>query len=139
MHEKKDKSFGGIETKYVKELAALSAARTASDERFSRHVDNVKGMREISDREEVSLEYEARKAQMKSDRELRELDEASGEDGEAGDKKNEKNDEKKGRRKRNAPRDDDVVLEEAFKVLSDLIRLTDGEEMPLRNISIWSW
>ena len=125
--------------KYVKELAALSAARTASDERFSRHVDNVKGMREISDREEVSLEYEARKAQMKSDRELRELDEASGEDGEAGDKKNEKNDEKKGRRKRNAPRDDDVVLEEAFKVLSDLIRLTDGEEMPLRNISIWSW
>jgi len=76
-------------------------------------------MKEIGDREEVSLEYEARKAQMKADRELRELDDEEDEE-----------DSKKHRRKRNERKEDDVVLDEAKLILMDLIRMTGGEELP---------
>ena len=110
--------------RYAKELRERSEARTAKDERFRKHAANVKGMRAISDREEVSLEYAARKAQMAADRELRELDDEDEDDEvEAAAKKR--------RRKRNEPKKDDVVLDEAFKVLSDLIRLKGGEEVPV--------
>ena len=94
------------------------------DPKFKKHLENVKGMREISDREEVSLEYETRLAQMKSDRELRELDDEENEDDD------EETSAKKRRRKRNAPKENDVVLNEAYKVLMDLIRMKDGEEVP---------
>ena len=112
--------------KYLHALNELSIARTESDERFRRHVENVRGMKAISEREDVSLEYEARKAQMAADRELRELDEAD-DDEDAAAKEDKK---KKKRRKRNEPKKDDVVLDEGFKVLMDLIRLTGGEEVP---------
>ena len=111
--------------RHVPQLAALSQARTAKDERFIRHVANVRGMKEISERETVSLEYAARKAQMAADRELRELDEDDDEDDEDSGRR------KKGRlRRRNEPRDDDVVLDEAFRIMSDLIRLNGGAEVP---------
>jgi hypothetical protein len=55
---------------------------------------------------------------MRQDRELRELDEEGNEE------------EENVRRKRNEPRKDDVVLEESFNVLVDLIDLTGSEEMP---------
>ena len=110
--------------RYVPTLNELSIARTKSDERFRKHVENVRGMKAISEREDVSLEYEARKAQMAADRELRELDEIGDEDDDDSEKK------KKKRRKRNEPRKDDVVLDEGFKVLMDLIRMTGGEEVP---------
>ena len=110
--------------RHVPTLRALSNARTAADPKFTRHADNVRGMREISDREEVSLEYGSRKAQMAADRELRELDE---EDDESGD---DSAAEKKRRRRRNEPRENDCVLEEAFRVLSDLVRLVGDEELP---------
>ncbi len=110
--------------KYVNQLRARSYDRTRNDERFVRHVANVNGMKEISDREEVSLEYAARKAQMAKDRELRELDDEEKEDDDGEDAA------KKRRRKRNEPKKDDVVLDEAYKVLSDLIRATNGEEVP---------
>ncbi|MBQ0033298.1 MAG: carboxy terminal-processing peptidase [bacterium] len=110
--------------KYAKALRDLSNERTSADEKFRKHLENVRGMREISDREEVSLEYAARKLQMAADRELRELD----------DEENEEDDEetaaKKRRRKRNEPKKNDVVLDESYKVLMDLIRLTGGEEVP---------
>ena len=109
--------------RYVPTLNELSIARTEADERFRKHVENVKGMKAISEREVVSLEYGARKAQMAVDRELRELDEGDDDDDESSEKK-------KKRRKRNEPRKDDVVLDEGFKVLMDLIRLTGGEEVP---------
>ena len=110
--------------KYVKPLRALSDERTSADEKFKKHLSNVRGMREISDREEVSLEYAARKAQMAADRELRELDDVEGEDDD------EEAAAKKRRRKRNEPKKNDVVLDESYKVLMDLIRLTGGEEVP---------
>ena len=113
--------------KYVPTLGGLSSERTKSSDRFRKHKENVKGMKAISEREDVSLEYEARKVQMAADRELRELDEAG--DDEEDDDSDKK---KKKRRRRNEPRKDDVVLEEGFNVLMDLIRLTGGEEVPER-------
>ena len=114
--------------RHVPMLNGLSVSRTTADERFVKHVENVKGMKAISEREDVSLEYEARKAQMAKDRELRELDEMDDDDDEGSEKK------KKKRRKRNEPRKDDVVLDESFKVLMDLIRLTGGEEVPAQKV-----
>ena len=112
---------------YVPRLRDLSRQRTDGDERFIRHLANVSGMKEISEREEVPLEHDARKAQMAADRELRELDDESDEDDDDASAKERK---KKGkRRRRNEPRDDDVVLDEAWRVLSDLIRLNGGAEV----------
>ena len=109
--------------KYVPTLRRLSDARLKGDARYLKHLDNVRGMKAISEREEVSLEYAARKAQMSADRELRELDDdADGDD--------EKTSKKSRRRRRNERREDDVVLDEAERILMDLISLTGGEEIP---------
>ena len=116
--------------KYVPTLQRLSDARLKADERYLRHVENVKGMKAISDRESVSLEYGARKAQMAADRELRELD-ADEDDEESTSKKKDKK-----RRRRNQRDDDDVVLDEANRILMDLIRLTEGAELPR---PAWIW
>ena len=107
---------------YVPELRRLAEARLAVDERYQKHIANVNGMKEISEREEVSLEREARKVQMAADRELRELDESD----------DDEEDEEKAvrRRRRNERAKDDVVLDAAFDVLSDLIRLNGGAEVP---------
>ena len=109
--------------KYVPTLRSLSSERVAKDERYKKHVANVQGMKEISDREDVSLEYAARKKQMAADRELRELDEddEDDEDAEAA---------KKRRKKRNERQKDDIVLDESFRILHDLIRLNGGDEVP---------
>ena len=107
---------------HVPELRRLAEARLAADERYARHLENVRGMKAISEREEVSLVYETRKAQMAADRELRELDD----EGDEGD------DEARTarRRRRNERARDDVVLDAAFDVLADLVRLCGGEELP---------
>lgn len=117
--------------KYVPELKRLSEERTKDDARYQKHIENVRGMKEISEREEVSLEYDTRKAQMMKDREFRELDEIG--EGNDDEEKAAKSEEKKSRsrRRRNAPKEDDPVLDEAYRILSDLVRLTAGEEAPL--------
>ena len=107
---------------YVPELKKLSEARLANDERYKTHIGNVDGMRAISDREEVPLERAARKAMMAADRELRELDDEDDE---------EKEERISSRRRRNQRKKDDVVLDESYRILSDLIRLTGGAEVPL--------
>ena len=109
---------------YVPELRRLAEARLAVDERYQKHLANVKGMKEMGDREEVSLEREARKVQMTADRELREFAESDGEDDEETEEKVSR------RRRRNERPKDDVVLDAAFDVMSDLIRLNDGAEVP---------
>ena len=58
---------------------------------------------------------------MKADREIRELEDGEGDDDE------EKAAKARRRRKRKL---DDIVLDEAFKVMGDLVRLTEGREMP---------
>ena len=107
---------------YVPQLKKLSEARLANDERYQKHVAHVEGMRKISDREEVPLERSARRAMMAADRELRELDDEDDE---------EKEEKISSRRRRNQRKKDDVVLDEAYRILADLVRLTGGAEVPL--------
>ena len=116
---------------YVPELRRLAEARLAGNERYQKHLANVAGMKAISDREEVSLEREARKAQMAADRELRELDDED-EDGDDEEKSSR-------RRRRNERAKDDVVLDAAFDVLSDLIRLSGGAELPRPKTNGGGW
>ena len=110
--------------RHVPELSRLSAARLKNDERYLKHLGNVRGMREISEREEVTLELNARRKLMAADRELRELDD------EPSDDDDDEEAAKKRRRKRNEPKKDDIVLDEAYRILMDLIRLNGGEELP---------
>ena len=116
--------------RHVDALRRLSEARTAADERFAAHLGNVRGMKAIMDREEVPLGREARKRMMAADRALNESvdDDGDGEDGDDGEEDGKKR--KKSRRRRNGPRENDVVLEEAYRILADLIRLNAGAEIP---------
>ena len=106
--------------KYIPELAERAGRRLAEDARYTRHLANVEGMKKMGERETVPLERAARKALMKADREIRELDES--EDGDE--------EKKPTRRKRNQRKSDDVVLDAAYDILSDLIRLNGGAELP---------
>ena len=117
---------------FVPDLRRLSDARLAGNERYSRHMANVKGMKDIADREEVPLGYDERRALAASDRALRELDDGDDdEDGVDGDEVDEEDDLPRQRRRRNERPRDDVVLDEAFNVLSDIVRMTHGEELPI--------
>ena len=109
--------------KYVPELRKLSAERMKVDERYLKHIKSVEGMKALSDREEVSLRYETRLVQMKADRELRELDEDE-------EDLSEEELEAKRRHHRNERMKDDVILDEANRILMDLIRLAGKEDMP---------
>ena len=109
---------------YVPALKSFSEKRLEGNARYLKHLENVKGMREIADRETVSLEYNARKAQMAADRTLRELDELDDENDEDSEKKKSK------RRRRNEPKKDDVVLDESKLIMMDLLRLIGDDELP---------
>jgi hypothetical protein len=61
---------------------------------------------------------------MAADREYREIDELEKEENE------EEKEDKPKRRRRNERKENDVVLDEAFRILSDLIRMNGGEEIP---------
>ena len=78
----------------------------------------------LSEREIVSLERTERPAMMRADRELREF----------GEENDEEKEESVSRRHRNRGKKDDVVLDESFLILSDLVRMTDGAELPVK---IW--
>lgn len=110
---------------YVPTLRSLSEKRLSTNERYKKHMLNVVGMKKLADREEVPLEYSARREMAAADRQLRELDEED--DGE-----------EEVSRRRKARKLDDVVLDESFAVLMDLIRLTKGEEIP-RPRGGWLW
>jgi len=106
---------------HIVEISHLSEARLKNDARYQKHLANVAGMKAMSERAEVPLERVARTQMMADDRELRELEEGEDE---------EKEEAVLARRKRNQRKKDDVVLDEAYRVLADLIRLTGTAEMP---------
>lgn len=108
---------------YVPRLAELSRKRTEADPAFVKHVANVAASRAVYDREVVPLEREARKRMMKADRALSDV---SSEDE---DDEDEKPKRRRGRR-RNSKKSNDLVLDEAYKVMADLIRLNKGAELP---------
>jgi len=103
---------------YVDTLKGLSSARLDGDERYRRHIESVEGMKAISERETVPLLRSERRAMMAADRALRELDD-DGDD-----------EEETSRRRRNRKKRDDVVLDEAYRILADLVRLVGDSEMP---------
>ena len=105
---------------YLPELRRRSSVRLGNDAKYQKHIKNVKGMKEISEREVVPLEIGVRRKMMAADRELRELDD--GEDDEAK--------EERVTRRRNAQAKDDIVLDEALRVLADLVELNGGAELP---------
>lgn len=106
---------------YIRELKKLSEKRLETNDRYQKHLANVEGMKALSEREEVPLEWNQRKTMMIADKELRELDEED--DDEDGYKSS--------RLHRNQQKKDDVVLDEAFNVMSDLIRLNRGAQIPV--------
>ena len=105
---------------YVPKLRELSEKRLADNEKYLKHVENVKGMKEISERTEVPLDFDSRLELTRSDRRYREIDELE----------KEEEDGEKRRRRRNELNKNDIVLEAALETLADLIRLTGGEELP---------
>jgi carboxyl-terminal processing protease len=115
---------------YIPALRKLADGRLGKSERYQKHLRNVEGMKSIGEREEVPLGREARKAMMAADRVFTEVDnDKEGDD----DGK-----EHKRRRKRNECAEDDVVLDAAFDILHDLIRLNGGAELPrARETSEW--
>ena len=109
--------------KYLSAVTNAAAARLGASERYQKHLENVEGMRRIADREEVPLEYNARRAMMAADRELHELDDPEGGD-------DEDEEESSSRRRRNKFKRDDVVLDAALDALCDLVRLNGGQTLP---------
>ncbi len=111
---------------YIPSLATNSAVRLAKNEKYSRHLDHVKGTKEALDRKFVSLDYATRKAQMAADRAMQEEDEKENEESEPTFRR---------RKAKNGKRPNDVVLEEAYNILSDLIHETKGAKMPRKATS----
>ena len=105
---------------YVGRLSNSCMKRLAGNDKYKKHIANVNGMKEIADRVEVPLEFSARLAQAESDRKFHEIDKQEEEEGGNSRRK----------RRRNDRGGDDIVLEAAFDILSDLIRLTGGAEIP---------
>lgn len=107
---------------YLPILATNSAARLAQNEKYTRHLEHVKGTKAAMDRTFVSLDYATRKAQMAADRAMQEEDEKENEDEETSSYRR--------RKAKKGTRSNDVVLEEAYNILADLIRQTKGAKMP---------
>ena len=107
---------------YLPILATNSAARLAKNEKYMRHLEHVKGTKAAMDRTFVSLDYATRKAQMAADRAMQEEDEKENEDEESSSYRR--------RKAKKGARNNDVVLEEAYNILADLIRQTKGAKMP---------
>ena len=111
---------------FIPELQERSAKRLAENERYQKHISHVDGMKAVGEREFVPLEREARLEMMRQDRELAESDSDS--------ENSNSSDEKKSRRRRNQLKSDDIVLDEAFDILSDLVELNGGNTLQIPQI-----
>lgn len=99
--------------KFVPQLKVLSAKRLAGNERYTRYCALVRHVKEINDQKIVPLEINARRKLMKAENEMRKL-----EDDEDADKPPD-------------DEEDDVVLGEALYILSDLVTLSGGADIPM--------
>ncbi|MBQ7189567.1 MAG: carboxy terminal-processing peptidase [Kiritimatiellae bacterium] len=101
-------------SKFIPQLKEKSAVRLAKNERYARHARNAQHIRDVNERVEVPLEINERRKLMKSEDELQKLEDEEEENA------NQKNKDK-----------DDVILEETFNILSDLIDLQGDEDIPM--------
>lgn len=115
--------------RYLRELTTRSATRVEKDERYQRHIKMVEGTKISFERESVPLERAARKAQMLADREVSERDEDAA-DLEAQAAQDEETPEPAAPTRARRRQQDDPVLDEAFRVVAELVRLSGGAELP---------
>jgi carboxyl-terminal processing protease len=100
----------------------LDLRHKSGDAAYLQHLRKVAAVKAISDREYVSLEYETRKKMMVKDR-------LANEDVDSEEEEEKKNLTRRGKAKV-GDREKDVVLNEAFSVLHDMVSLSGGEELP---------
>ena len=116
--------------KFVPRLKELSAVRLSENARYKRHSALVRHLQEVSERKEVPLEINARREQMRAESEIRKLeDEEFSETGAT-----EQTLEIDGvvtTAEIEKPKKEDVVLDEALNILSDLVTLSGGAELPM--------
>lgn len=99
----------------IPELRAKSAQRLAASARYGRYCRLVQHIRDLNDNTRLPLDMTSRKSMAQAEREIRRLQEAEEDGADKGIVK------------------DDVVLDESLGILSDLILLTGGAELPLQD------
>ena len=111
---------------YVGALKALSDARLRNNPKYAAHLKLVKLFHDNAEAKTVSLERTKRLAQMREEREMRKAEENADYDDDdfmddtmAAGKDKDKDAQK-----------DDIVLSEAFNILADLAKLTEGNDAP---------
>jgi len=100
-------------SKFVPQLKEHSAKRLADNARYARYCTLVRHVQEVNERKEVPLEINARRKLMKAENEMRKLQDDVQDASKAEGK------------------EDDVVLDEALNILSDLVTLTGGADIPM--------
>ena len=109
---------------YVGALKAISSERLKNNPKYAAHMKLVKLFRENSESKTVSLQHEKRLAQMREERQMRKAEDAA----EFGDDEFDAIEYPAGKDEKD--KKDDVVLTEAFNILADLVKLTQGNEAP---------
>ncbi len=99
--------------KFVPQLKEQSAKRLAKNSRYARYCTLVRHVQEANEKTTVSLEINTRRKVMKAENEMRKL-----EDDEVDSSQKDNN-------------GDDVVLDEALNILSDIVDLSGGADIPM--------
>jgi carboxyl-terminal processing protease len=99
--------------KFVPQLKEKSAKRLSKNARYSRYCTLVRHVQEVNEQTEVTLEINGRRKLMKAENEMRKLEDEEVESAEKG------------------KTEDDVVLDEALNILSDLVDLAGGGDIPM--------
>lgn len=101
--------------KFVPKLKEQSAKRLSTNTRYARYCAMVRHVQDLNERTEVPLEMNARRKLMKAENEMRKLEETEDSDAD-----------KNGT-------EDDIVLDEALNILSDLVDLSGGGDIPMES------
>ena len=99
--------------KFVPQLKEKSAKRLAKNARYARYCTLVRHVQMVNEQTEVTLEINGRRKIMKAENEMRKLED---EEMETAHKDN---------------TEEDVVLDEALNILSDLVDLSGGADIPM--------
>ena len=99
--------------KFVPQLKEISAKRLAKNDRYARYCTLVRHVQEVNDQQDVPLEINTRRKLMKAENEMRKLEDEEIDAAQQG------------------GADDDVVLDEALNILSDLVTLSGGADIPM--------
>jgi hypothetical protein len=99
--------------KFVPQLKELSAKRLSANPRYTRYCTLVRHVQAVNEQTDVPLEMNARRKIMKAENEMRKLE-----------------DEETESAKKNGD-EEDVVLDEALNILSDLVDKSGGADIPM--------